>query len=276
MTPHKVLMCEPRYFEVNYSGNEYMKSNLNASDKSKALMQWKELKEIYARLGFEVLEVEPAEGQVDMVFTANQSLPLITSEGEKVVVLSKMRNEQRKKEVEHFKSLYIRMGYSVIELPGNIVSFESMGDAIVDYNREIIFGGYGPRTDKRVYEFIAKHVNYKIVMLELINPYLYHLDTCFSMLNADTVVIDKTGFTAEGLNAINEHFENVIEALAEENLKYFVCNCHCPDGKNVIVQKGSTDFRGKIEKAGFNIIETDTSEFIKSGGSVFCMKMMLF
>lgn len=276
MKPGKVLMCEPRYFEVNYSGNEYMKSNLNASDKVKALGEWNSLKDIYKDLGLEVLEIEPAESQVDMVFTANQSLPLITDSGEKIVILSKMRNEQRKNEVVHFKKLYSGLGYRIIELPDDIISFESMGDAIVDYERKIIFGGYGPRTDKKVYEHIAKHIDYKIVTFELINPYLYHLDTCFSILNKDTVVIDKTGFTDEGLKEIYKHFENVIEALPEENLKFFVCNCHCPDGKNVIVQKGSTNFKQQVQSQKFNIIETDTSEFIKSGGSVFCMKMMLF
>lgn len=59
-------------------------------------------------------------------------------------------------------------------------------------------------------------------------------------------------------------------------MKYFVCNCHCPDGKNVIVQKGSKDFKNKIKTAGFDIIEVNTSEFIKSGGSVFCMKLMYY
>ncbi|HRB00496.1 MAG TPA: amidinotransferase, partial [Ignavibacteria bacterium] len=68
----------------------------------------------------------------------------------------------------------------------------------------------------------------------------------------------------------------IIYADNEENLKYFICNCHCPDGENVIVQRGSSKFKEDIKKSGFSIIETETTEFIKSGGSVFCMKLMIF
>ncbi len=75
---------------------------------------------------------------------------------------------------------------------------------------------------------------------------------------------------------IEAYFKNIIFADENENLKYFVCNCHCPDGKNVIVQKGSTKFKEDIKKTGFNLIEIETGEFIKSGGSVFCMKLMFY
>ena len=49
-----------------------------------------------------------------------------------------------------------------------------------------------------------------------------------------------------------------------------------PDGKNVIVQKGSSKFKEEIIKNGFNLIEVETTEFMKSGGSVFCMKLMYY
>ena len=151
-----------------------------------------------------------------------------------------------------------------------------MGDAIVDYERKIIFGGYGVRTQKKVYQHIANYTKYKIIKLKLINENLYHLDTCFSILNKDTVVIDISGFTEEGLAHIKGHFPVIIEADSKENIKYFVSNCHCPDGRNVIVQRGSDKFKSDIENAGFNIIETGTGEFLKSGGSVFCMKLMIY
>ncbi|MEO8210976.1 MAG: amidinotransferase, partial [bacterium] len=105
---------------------------------------------------------------------------------------------------------------------------------------------------------------------------LYHLDTCFSILNSKTAVICKSAFDKAGLNDIKDMFENLIIASEEENLEYFVCNCHCPDGKNVIVQKGSSKFKEEIKKSGFNLIDVETGEFIKSGGSVFCIKLMFY
>jgi N-dimethylarginine dimethylaminohydrolase len=274
MKPFKVLMCEPRFFDVIYSGNEFMKSNIGNVDKEKALNQWNALKNIYSELGFEVDMIEPVDGLVDMVFTANQSLPIIDLDGIKKLFLSKMKNPQRREEVKYFEEFFRQRDYEIIKLPESIEFFESMGDVVVDYERQLIFGGYGFRTQENTYDEIEKHLQIKIIRLKLINPVLYHLDTCFSILNSTTAVIAKSAFNTEGLKTIKDNFENIIYADEEENINYFVCNCHCPDGKNVIVQKGSTDFKKKIENAGFNIIEVDTGEFMKSGGSVFCMKLM--
>ena len=56
----------------------------------------------------------------------------------------------------------------------------------------------------------------------------------------------------------------------------FACNAHCPDEKHVIIQKGNAQSVALIKQHNFIPIEIDTSEFIKSGGSVYCMKLMYF
>jgi arginine dihydrolase len=276
MFPKKILMCEPKFFDVTYSGNEFMKSNINKVNKDVASQQWKDLKKLYENLGFEIELIEPVRGLTDMVFTANQSFPFIDADKNKTVILSKMKNEQRKKEVEYFKNYFEGKNYSVVSLPDEINYFESMGDAIIDYQRNIIFGGYGFRTEEKIYDIFVNYTNFKVIKLHLVNPILYHLDTCFSILNQSTVVISESAFDQEGISKIKSNFENIIFADEEENLKYFVCNCHCPDGKNVIVQKGSTKFSEDIKKSGFSLIEVETGEFMKSGGSVFCMKLMFY
>ncbi|MGB4853217.1 MAG: amidinotransferase, partial [Ignavibacteria bacterium] len=106
MKPNKILMCSPDYFEVNYSGNEFMKDNIDNVNKSAAMEQWKDLKNIYETLNFKVDLIEPGKDLVDMVFTANQSLPFIDKSGSKKVILSKMKNEQRKNEVPYFRDFY--------------------------------------------------------------------------------------------------------------------------------------------------------------------------
>ena len=57
---------------------------------------------------------------------------------------------------------------------------------------------------------------------------------------------------------------------------HFACNAHSPDGKHVLIQSSATRAMHALERAGFSPIPIDTSEFIKSGGSVFCLKLMLF
>ncbi|MBS1518474.1 MAG: amidinotransferase [Bacteroidetes bacterium] len=276
MKPEKILMCRPDYFEVNYSGNEFMKDNIGKVDKNSALKQWEDLKSVYESLGFEVILIPPGEGLVDMVFTANQSLPFVDKNGNKSVILSKMKNEQRKEEVRHFRKFYENLGYRVLELPGDVEYFESMGDCVIDFQRNILFGGYGFRTQEITYDYISNYTDFKVVKLKLINPFLYHLDTCLSVLNSETAVIAENAFDEDSLKELRSSFSKVITADTDENLKYFVCNCHCPDGKNVIVQRGSRIFSKDIKESGFSLIETETTEFIKSGGSVFCMKLMFY
>lgn len=276
MLPKKVLMCKPEYFDINYIGNEYM-NNLNADfDKQLAMEQWQELKSAYEDLGLEVTVISPAEGLVDMVFTANQSLPFIDSEGNKKVVLSKMRNPQRTEEVKHFEDFYLKEGYEVIKLPQEISYFESMGDAIIDYKRKIIFGGYGYRTHENVYDFLREVTDYEVIKIRLMNKYFYHLDTCFSLLNPHAAMICRDAFSEDDFKKITGYFTDIIEASAEENKNSFACNCHCPDGENIIIDKRADRMKVLLQRNGFSVTTVDTSEFMKSGGSVFCMKMMYF
>ena len=276
MLPKKVLMCEPKYFDINYIGNEYM-TNLNTDfDKNLAMKQWNKLKSAYENLGLEVTNIQPIEGLVDMVFTANQSLPFVDSEGNKKVVLSKMRNPQRADEVKHFEDFYLYEGYEVINLPEEIEYFESMGDAIIDYKRKIIFGGYGYRTHENVYDFLKEVTDYEIIKVRLMNKYFYHLDTCFSLLNSNTAMICRDAFSVEDFKKITNYFTDIIEVSVEENKNSFACNCHCPDGENVIIDKRAVETKVMLERNEFNVTRVDTSEFMKSGGSVFCMKMMYF
>ena len=54
-----------------------------------------------------------------------------------------------------------------------------------------------------------------------------------------------------------------------------VANGNCPDGKHFVVHYDNPVTIAAVKALGLEVIEVDTSEFLKSGGSVFCMTMML-
>ena len=62
------------------------------------------------------------------------------------------------------------------------------------------------------------------------------------------------------------------DSLAEH---FLACNGHSPDGRHFIVQRGANKTIALVQSLGLTVIEVDTSEFIKSGGSVYCMKLMV-
>jgi N-dimethylarginine dimethylaminohydrolase len=120
-----------------------------------------------------------------------------------------------------------------------------------------------------------------VVTLELVDERFYHLDTCFIPINEETVLLCPVAFSNDGLAALKKLFKNVIEVPVEEAETFFALNAHCINDqktgkKKAVLHPGSTFTKNALIQYGYEVIETNTSEYMKSGGSVFCMKMMLY
>ena len=275
--PRKVMMVKPTFFDVEYVINPHMAGKIGAVDKMQAQNEWNHLMEAYKELGFEVHILDGVRDLPDMVFCANQSLPSIDQEGNLKAVMSRMSAEQREGEVPHIESWLKKMGYEIQTLdPDKVSEFEGMGDALWHYKKRMLWGGYGFRTSPEAYEELSNLLGVPVIALELVNEKFYHLDTCLCSLNSDTVLIYPDAFTEEGLAMIKKLVPNVIEASSYEAEKLFAVNATAPDGLNVLIQQGCTDVNKKLRDLGFKVHEFSTFEFLKSGGSVFCMKLMLW
>lgn len=274
--PRRVLMVTPDHFEVEYVINPHMKGNIGSIDQQNARQQWNRLKSAYASISIKTEQIKGASGYPDMVFCANQTLPYLEPHtGQRGVLLSNMFAEQRRGEVEYLATFFESEGYKAQSIENRADSyFEGMGDAIWHPGRYLLWGGYGYRTDVQVYKRISNFLDLNIIVLELTDPDFYHLDTCFSVLDERSVLIYPGAFSKAGLDLINRIFEQVLEAPEDESRALFACNAHCPDRHHVIIQSGCTETNTTLRTAGFEPVEVDTSEFLKSGGSVFCMKQM--
>jgi N-dimethylarginine dimethylaminohydrolase len=181
--------------------------------------------------------------------------------------------------VQHITAFFKTQKYETHSIGnrGEGYFFEAMGDALWLGQTKFILGGYGMRTDRRVYENLAQLTQSPVAIFELKHAKFYHLDTCLSILNSSTALACKQAFTDEGWELLHALFSNLLEVpLQEADAPGFACNAHCPDGKHVIIQKECTKTVQLLQKHNFIPIEVDTSEFIKSGGSVFCMKLMFW
>lgn len=276
--PGRVLMTTPDYFSVEYVINPHMEGHIGTVDPERARAQWDALRETYEGLGFTVSAVAGVEGLPDMVFCANQTLPYLRPGGSKGVVLSRMFAPQRRGEVPYFERFFADEGYKVDEVDAAAAgeSFEGMGDALWHPGRFLLWGGYGFRTDRTVYDHLEEQYGFPIIPLSLTDPDFYHLDTCLAPLSESTALIYPSAFDEAGLEALHAHFRKVIEAPEEEARRLFACNAHSPDGRHVIIQRGCTETNSRLRAAGFDPVEVDTDEYLKSGGSVFCMKVMFW
>lgn len=275
--PDGVLMVTPDYFSVDYVINPHMTEHVGKVDKTAAREEWTTIRDTFAELNLEVHEVEGQKGLPDMVFCANQSLPYITKNHKKHAFMSIMHADERKEEVPYIEQWYRQNGYEVEYLDDEKVSdFEGMGDAIWHSGRRLMWGGYGYRSSLDAYRQISDRFGIPVIALKLVDERFYHLDTCFCVLDEDTVLIYPKAFTDEGLKLIDKGFDRIIEADQHEAEKLFACNATCPDGKNVVIQEGCERVNKQLEEAGFTVHEVSTREYLKSGGSVFCMKMLLW
>lgn len=279
--PTRVLMCSPDYFDIVDVKNVHMQGHIGNTDKAQVNAQWQSLKDAYdALLTNKVLDevsvIPGAKDCEDMVFCANQTLPWKMEDGSEVVVMSRMRHESRQREVPYFEDFFKNKGFKPLHF-NNVKMFEGMGDVIPHPGKRLLYGGYGHRTTAEAYDELATMLQTPVVALELINPKFYHLDTCFVPLSKDSVMLCKEAFTEEGLAMIRQLFTKVYYIPEYEAEKYFSLNAHAFDAhgtKTAILQKGSAITVDVLKQEGYNVVEIETGEFMKSGGSVFCMKMM--
>lgn len=273
--PKKVLMVEPTFFDVTYVINPHMAGHIGSVDTKRAREEWEQLVDGFHSLGIDITILEGQPDLPDMVFCANQSLPFIDENGNRKVVMGIMHTDERKEEVPFIEEWFHGIGYEVLHLdPEKVSDFEGMGDGIWHFRRRILWGGYGFRTDMNAFSQISDILDVPVITLELVDERFYHLDTCFCPLDENSVLIYPSAFSEQGLEMICKLFENVIEAGSYEAEKLLAVNAVSPDGKNVLIQEGCKDVNEKLRKNGFDVHEFRTNEFLKSGGSVFCLKLL--
>jgi N-dimethylarginine dimethylaminohydrolase len=276
----KILMCEPRFYDVCYRINPWM-HRLQGVEVELARQQWQFLNELILRAGAEVVLIDQVHGLPDMVFTANAGLVYRNK-----VFLSHFRFPERQGESEYFKTWFERRGYEIAgeraedfflrETEEGPVrqyrgpEFEGAGDAL--FAGETLFGGFGFRSDKAYFSRIGDTGVEHIVHCELIDPYFYHLDTCFCPLNEHQALWWPRAFSEDSQERMSEALELLL--VPEPEALRFACNAVVLED-HVIMPEGCPTTRKMLESAGYTVYACDMSEFIKSGGACKCLTLML-
>ena len=271
----QVLMADPSHFDVQYVINPFMQQHLGKICRSSAFEQWEGLTEVYRSLGFLVQVLDSVEGLPDLVFTANQSFPVIDSSGRTSIVRAQMHAVERRPEVEWVAEWFERQGVVIRSLEDSSVVFEGMGDCLWVPGHRFAIGGWGYRTQLRAYAVLGALLDLPIATLQLVEPRFYHLDTCLSVLDSRRALFVPEAFDATGQALLEALFEELHPVPLDEAIQCLACNGHSPDGRHFIVQRGAARTVALVQSLGLTPIEVDTTEFLKSGGSVYCMKLMV-
>ena len=263
-TKTTVLMCRPDYFDIQYEINPWMKTS-NPVEPQLATKQWQGLYNLYSqRLGWQVELIEPVAGLPDMVFTANGGLVI-----DKQVALPNFRHVDRQPETELFSSWFKSHGYVNHFSPR--YNFEGEGDALVwgDY----ILAGYPWRSSQLSHLELAKRFKREVISLQLADARFYHLDTCLTPVDEDTIAVYPAAFTAEALTKIKTLAKRVIEASQADAAVYGLNAI--ADDRNIIISDKASGLIDSYQQLGFKCWPVAVSEFQKSGGGIKCLTLKL-
>jgi len=264
--PVRILMCAPHHYDVDYVINPWMEGNVHRSSRDRAEEQWNKLYQVLTQYATVDL-VKPQPGWPDMVFTANAGLVL-----GKTVVLSRFFHPERQGEEPHFKQWFEAQGYTVHELPKGI-PFEGAGDALLDRGGRWLWAGYGFRSELDSHPYLAEWLDIEVLSLRLIDERFYHLDTCFCPLTDGYLLYYPPAFDAYS----NRLIELRIPAdkripIGEVDAVNFACNT-VDVNKTVVVNQATDELKQRLSNAGFTVVETPLTEFLKAGGAAKCLTL---
>ena len=276
-----VLLVEPSFFDVRYRINPHMGGRV---DPARRDAQWAALHEAVETHADGVAVLDPAAvaetlgpdatpptDLPDLVYCANHGLPTPDGTG---VVPATMATAERAGEPPYFEAWAGEQGYEVLD-PVDAERFEGMGDALWHPDRRLLWGGHGFRTDRAVYDELAERLDTRVVTLELTDERYYHLDLCLAPLDEETALVAPEALTERGLGKVERVFDRTIEAPTEEAREGLACNCRRVADGTVLIGAGNPETERRLNEAGYPTHAVEVGEFLKGGGSVFCLSLAL-
>ncbi|HEY2147756.1 MAG TPA: arginine deiminase-related protein, partial [Pirellulales bacterium] len=185
-------------------------------------------------------------------------------------VMANFRYPERQGEVAYDEAWLRAAGFR-IEHVSEELHFEGAGDAL--FCGDTLFAGYRIRSAARGHQEIGEMLGCRVIPLELVDPYYYHLDTCFCPLAPGQAIYYPAAFDRYGRDALSAHIGELIP-VEESEARRFACNA-VVIGRTVVTTTGCPNLHDELRRRGFEPRETPLDEFVKAGGSAKCLTLRL-
>ncbi|MGW0701630.1 dimethylargininase [Streptomyces sp. NPDC002867] len=261
--PRRYLVCEPRYYDVQYAINPWMREG-GEVDHDLARAQWQTLVSTYRDLGHTVEHVRPEPGLVDMVFAANSALVL----GGRVFG-SRFHAPQRRPEEAAYETWFKAAGFEV-HRPESVC--EGEGDLVPA--GDFVLAGTGFRTTPAAHREVQEFFGVPVIGLQLVDPYFYHLDTALFVLDDGEaggrahIAYHPEAFSPGSREVLARLFPDAVTATREDAMAFGLNSVS--DGRHVLVAPQAEGLIGRLEAHGYVPVPVDLSEFHKAGGGIKC------
>jgi N-dimethylarginine dimethylaminohydrolase len=301
-----LLMCPPEFYAIPAPHAEAGHANVFAirgyeeqqkntkGFRAESIKQWDRLKLTFNDLGVKTVELDPDRDMPDLVFTADPTLSLVTvqksmaakADPRWITVLSHFSNEHRQAEVSANESFLTKnfRGRSIVHAPFHM---EGTGDNIYDPFRDVFWSGFVPnagrlnaasgRSDLRSHKTLETTMGVPVISMAVKKPF-FHIDTAMAPLTKGHILCFKDGMQPEAFETLltrglDEYGlprkEYLIEVDRDDAYSY-ACNVRCI-GNTIVMPDCSKDLQNKLLRKGYEVVTTNLSHFIYSGGAVHCL-----
>ena len=260
----KVLVCSPTFMSIREIINETQKHYADDNiDESVATIQHRNFVTKLKEEGIEVICLEPMEQFPEQVFTRDIGFTLADK-----VFVSKMGSEIRQGEEQLFKKWLDEHGVSYIRHTDGRMEG---GDVIVD--RDFIFVGISGRTScEGIHKLAETFPGLTVKEIPIDKSYL-HLDCVFNVVSPTEALVYPPALRKEELDFLATRYE-LIEVTKEEQFTMGT-NVLSIGDKKIFSLPCNKKVNKDLRDRGYDVIEVDISEIIKSGGSFRCCTLPL-
>ncbi|WP_246943370.1 dimethylarginine dimethylaminohydrolase family protein [Bacillus pinisoli] len=260
----QVVLCQPQYMAIRDVINETQrKYEVEGIHIETALRQHNEFVQALRDNGVEVILLPYHKKYPEQVFTRDIGVTI----GQTVFV-AHMAAELRKGEDNVLKQWLDDEEISYFNLMEDLIEG---GDVFVD--RDKVFVGISDRTNKKAADHLQSILtDHKVIALEFQKKYL-HLDCVFNIISPDTALIYSPAFTSEKVEMLRSHYE-LIEVNEEEQFTLGT-NVLGIGNKKIFSVPVNKKVNEELRNRGYEVLEVDITEIIKSGGSFRCCTLPL-
>jgi N-dimethylarginine dimethylaminohydrolase len=255
----RVICCQPQYMTIRDVINETQKHFQNEGIHIEtALEQHNQMVQTMRNHGIEVILLPYHKKYPEQVFTRDIGFTL----GHTVFVAD-MASDVRQGEDNVLKQWLEDEGFSYYNIIGDQIEG---GDVIID--RDTVYIGLSDRTSQQAVDHL-KHLlpQFDVKAIQFKAKYL-HLDCVFNVVSPELALIFPEALTKEDFDIFGSRYE-LIEVSDEEQFTLGT-NVLGIGNKRILSLPVNKNVNQQLRDRGFEVIEVDITEIIKSGGSFRC------
>ncbi|AST90227.1 dimethylarginine dimethylaminohydrolase family protein [Sutcliffiella cohnii] len=260
----RVIVCEPHYMTIRDVINETQKKFKDEGIHiEKAVEQHYKFVQTMREHDIEVILLPYHKKFPEQVFTRDIGFTL----GQTTFV-AKMASEVRKGEEDVLKQWLDDEEISYFNLLEDRIEG---GDVIID--RDTVYVGLSDRTNEKAVEHLKGLLSdFDVKGIPFIETFL-HLDCVFNVVSPDVALIYPEALTKEDIELFSSRYE-LIEVSKDEQFTLGT-NVLAIGNNKIISLPVNKKVNEQLRNKGFEVIEVDITEIIKSGGSFRCCTMPL-